>query len=210
MPEVTIYTLAKELDMTPSMISRAFNPEARIREDKRKLILETAKKYDFSPNKFASRLSMKTIKIGVIINSKFMVNTEKMIDGIISAHEGLKDYKISYDITVINNEKNSVEDCKNAFKKYKNYNGVIITGMGSERYTHLIDEFYETNPNIVQAQAINEKAKCLFVSKHDENTASRMGAEILYNEGIYTVKQHYQNTTIYRNENRGIIVIDNK
>ena len=36
MADVTIYTLAKELNMTPSMISRAFNPEAKIREEKRK------------------------------------------------------------------------------------------------------------------------------------------------------------------------------
>ena len=48
MPKVTIYTLAQELNMTPSMVSRAFNPDARISEDKRKIVLETAKKYDFS------------------------------------------------------------------------------------------------------------------------------------------------------------------
>ena len=35
---VTIYTLAKELNMTPSMISRAFSPNGKISEEKRKII----------------------------------------------------------------------------------------------------------------------------------------------------------------------------
>ena len=49
MPTMTIYTLAKELNMTPSMVSRAFNPEAKISEEKRQIVLAAAKKYDFSP-----------------------------------------------------------------------------------------------------------------------------------------------------------------
>ena len=38
MSNVTIYTLAKELNMTPSMISRAFSPNGKISEEKRKII----------------------------------------------------------------------------------------------------------------------------------------------------------------------------
>ena len=79
MSDVTIYTLAKELNMTASMVSRAFNPEAKINEEKRKLVLKTAEKYNFSPNKFASRLSMKTVRIAILINGVFAVNTDKMI-----------------------------------------------------------------------------------------------------------------------------------
>ena len=40
--------IAKELNMTPSMVSRAFNPEAKVSEEKRQIVLETAKKYHFS------------------------------------------------------------------------------------------------------------------------------------------------------------------
>ena len=93
MSKITIYTLAKELNMTPSMISRAFSPNGKISEEKREIILETAKKYGFTPNKFASRLSMKNVRIGILINSRFDVNTDKMIVGIENAYEKLKDYK---------------------------------------------------------------------------------------------------------------------
>ena len=100
MSDVTIYTIAKELNMTPSMVSRAFNPEARISEEKRQIVLEAARKYNFSPNNFASRLSRKTVRIGILINSKFQVTTDNIILGIKEAHEKLKDYKIQYDISV--------------------------------------------------------------------------------------------------------------
>lgn len=52
--------------------SRAFNPNARVNEEKRKIILETAKKYGFSPNKFASRLSMEVVHIGVLIDPEYL------------------------------------------------------------------------------------------------------------------------------------------
>ena len=181
MPKVTIYTLAEELNMTPSMVSRAFNPDAKISEDKRTIVLDTAKKYGFSPNKFASRLSMKAVRIGVLINSRFQINTDKMISGIKEAHEKLKDYKIQYDISVLSPSKNTDEDIRKTIDQYKGYDGIILTGMSSAYYTSLIDELYSDSPNVVQVQAINQDASCLFASKHNEKIASELSAEFLYN-----------------------------
>ena len=181
MPKVTIYTLAEELNMTPSMVIRAFNPDAKISEDKRTIVLDTAKKYGFSPNKFASRLSMKAVRIGVLINSRFQINTDKMLSRIKEAHEKLKDYKIQYDISVLNPSKNTDEDIRRTIDRYKSYDGIILTGMSYADYTPLINELYTANPNVVQVQAINHDASCLFASKHDEKIASRLAAEFLYN-----------------------------
>lgn len=181
MAEVTIYTLAKELNMTPSMVSRAFNPNGKISEEKRKIVLETAEKYGFSPNKFASRLSMKTVRIGILINSRFKVNTDKMIVGIERAYGKLKDYKIQYDITIMNSLENKSEDYIEVLNRYKNYNGIIVAGMSLEKYTNMLNEFCKENPNVAQVQAINKSVDCLFVSKHNEETASFLAAEFLYN-----------------------------
>ena len=181
MPKVTIYTLAEELNMTPSMVSRAFNPDAKISEDKRTIVLDTAKKYGFSPNKFASRLSMKAVRIGVLINSRFQINTDKMISGIKEAHEKLKDYKIQYDISVLSPSKNTDEDIRKTIDQYKGYDGIILTGMSSADYAPLINELYTANQNVVQVQAINHDASCLFASKHNEKLASDIAAEFLYN-----------------------------
>ena len=181
MADVTIYTIAKELNMTPSMVSRAFNPDAKVSEKKRQLVLETAKKYGFSPNKFASRLSMKTVRIGVLFNSRFQINTDKMIVGLKEAHEKLKDYKIQYDISVLTPLKSTCEDMHGIIDRYKSYDGIILTGMSSPDYAPLINELYTSNPNVVQVQAINRDANCLFASKHNEKIASELAAEFLYN-----------------------------
>lgn len=179
--EVTIYTIAKELNMTSSMVSRAFNPNARIAPEKRKMVLELAEKYGFSPNKHASRLSMKPINIGIILSSRFDVNTQKMTDGIKNAHLRLKDYKINYDITVIDKRKNPDAKYEQALEKYESFDGIIVTGMSSPKCSEILNRFYEKNKNLVQVQAVNENTKCLFSSKHNEETASGLAAEFLSN-----------------------------
>lgn len=180
MSETTIYTLAKELGMTPSMVSRAFNPNGKISEEKRKKVLDAAQKYDFSPNKFASRLSMKTVRIAILINSKFSVNTDKMISGIEDAYKNLKDYKVRYEIKVMNPRANTLEEYRRALSAFKTADGVILTGMSSPEYTEMINELYRDNPNIVQVQAVNRDANYLFESKHSEETASGLAADFLY------------------------------
>ena len=181
MSDVTIYTLAKELNMTASMVSRAFNPEAKISEEKRKTVLAAAKKYNFSPNRMASRLSMRTVQIGIVINARFAAGADKMVSGIESAYEKLKDYKVKYDIVRMNPIENKSEDYVKELNKLKKYDGVILTGMSSAKYTGMINGLYKENPNIVQVQAINNEANYLFASKHDEEIASKLAAEFLYN-----------------------------
>ena len=72
--------------------------EPVVLDEKRKIILDAANKYGFTPNKFASRLSMKNVRIGILIYSRFTVNTDKMIAGIESAYEKLKDYNYDFEI----------------------------------------------------------------------------------------------------------------
>jgi ABC-type sugar transport system substrate-binding protein len=53
--------------------------------------------------------------------------------------------------------------------------------MSSEYYTNIINDLYKANPKVVQVQAINQNANYLFASKHNENIASALAAEFLYN-----------------------------
>ena len=181
MSKMTIYKLAQQLNMSPSMVSRAFNPDAKIKEEKRKLILSEAKKYGFFPNTFASRLSMDPIKIGIIINSRYSVNTDKMIAGVNLAYEELRDYKVDHNIIVLDPNESSENDYERAFEGVADCGGVILAGFGSQKYTHLINKLHAKNPNIAQVQAINTEAEYLFASKYDESVASRLAAEFLYN-----------------------------
>lgn len=180
MSDVTIYTLAEELNMTPSMISRALNPEGKISKEKRKIVLAAAEKHNFHLNRFASRLSLKPIQIGILIRCKFKINAEKMIEGIRLSYNELKDYKVKYDVSLFDD---TVSDnvIFATLDRYRQYDGIILTGMSAPRYTAFINELYQSNPNIVQVQSVNKDASCLFGSKHDEKVAAGLAADFLHN-----------------------------
>lgn len=177
--KVTIYTLAEELNMTPAMVSRALSPNGKVSIENRQRVLKAAEKYNFTPNRHASRLSMKSIRIGVLIHSKFKINAEKMLKGIEDAYDTLKDYKITYDITVIGRDTKNAWECEAELNKYVDYDGVLISGFSSEKCTSMLNDFAKKNPNIVQIHNINNNIEYLFVSRHDEMLASNMAAEFL-------------------------------
>ena len=161
------------------MVSRAFNPKCKISKEKRQVVLEAAKKHNFSPNRLASRLSMRTVRIGIVINTRFSAGTTQMLKGIEAAYENLKDYKIEYHIQKFNPDINNLQDYKDFFSQHKNFDAIILAGMSSSRYTPVINELYKDVPCIAQVQAVNTKADYLFGSKHNEQTASCLAADFL-------------------------------
>ena len=93
--KVTIYTIAEELNMTPSMVSHAFKPDGKVNAKKRKLILETAERMGFEQNKMASLLSMKPIRIATLIYGRFPGYYNEMVRGVEAARRDLSDYKVT-------------------------------------------------------------------------------------------------------------------
>lgn len=66
--KVTIYDIAKVLNVTAATVSRALNNNKNISEATKKLVLETAEKMNYEPNKLALALkSGKSNNIGVIV-----------------------------------------------------------------------------------------------------------------------------------------------
>ncbi len=66
--EVTIYDVAKALNISPSTVSRALRDHPHIRRETKKKIREAAAEMDYQQNKFASNLRLKqTNTIGVVV-----------------------------------------------------------------------------------------------------------------------------------------------
>jgi LacI family transcriptional regulator len=74
--EVTIYDIARKLNLSPSTVSRALKDHAHIKKDTKKKIIAVAKELGYQRNKFASNLRLrKTHTLGVVVpklNSYFM------------------------------------------------------------------------------------------------------------------------------------------
>jgi LacI family transcriptional regulator len=68
--KTTIRDIAGELKLTPATVSRALNNNPRISAETKRLVLETAKRLNYRPNKIASSVRTgKSHSIGVIIPS---------------------------------------------------------------------------------------------------------------------------------------------
>ncbi len=66
--KVTIYDIAKKLNITAATVSRALNDNPKISEATKKLVIETAKKMNYEPNKLARALKQgKSNIVGVVV-----------------------------------------------------------------------------------------------------------------------------------------------
>jgi DNA-binding LacI/PurR family transcriptional regulator len=66
MPEITIYDIAREAEVSPATVSRVLTGSARVSEAKQAVINELIKKYDFRPNAVARGLITSTRLIGLM------------------------------------------------------------------------------------------------------------------------------------------------
>lgn len=86
--EVTIYDVAKALNLSPSTISRALKDHPHIRKETKKKIIAVAGQMGYQRNKFASNLRQKhTNTIGVVVprlNSYFMASALAGIEKVTS------------------------------------------------------------------------------------------------------------------------------
>lgn len=179
--KVTIYTIAEELGVTPTSVSRAFNPNSKLSENKRKLILETAKKYNFQPNRMASRLSKKEITIGILIYSYYEQFYSKLIKGIEDAYLDLKDYKVKYDLRLVDSKKYPSTYCNAVLDEFvrKKYDGIIVSDLINDSNIQKLNEVYAKNNNLVFINFDSKKINRLFSSIHDIERASKTAAEFI-------------------------------
>ena len=179
--EVTMYTLAEELNMSVAAISRAFNPNSKIRSEKRELILQTASRMGYVPNTMASRLSQKPIQIGVLIYGYMRVYDDEILAGIRSAYSELRGYKVNCDIRRFYDGETTIDMALNVLDEFKEkqYDGVLISKLPEQTVTGKINELDEAGIKTVVFDADIPSSKRLFVSMNNVDIATNMVADLL-------------------------------
>ena len=180
MQKVTIYTLAEELGVTPSSVSRAFNPNSKLSDSKRSKILNLAKEYDFTPNRMASRLSQKVKKVGILLYSSYTPFIEALENGINKAYENIKGYKIIYDLRKVDKREGSAEKCYDVLNEFviAGYDGILVAGLNDIEHRDFLAEQYKQNHNIGYIHTFSDLPR-LFVSTQDTVMAAEIAAEVL-------------------------------
>jgi len=179
--KVTIYTLAEELGVSPSAVSRAFNPETRLSPDKRKRILAAAAKYGFTPNRAAARLSMRDIRIGAVIVNRIPDFYNSMYEGLNVTAQKLAQQKVIVDTRMLRPGDHNVEQLIETLNDFQanHYDGVILHGIYAEDIIYKINELADAG--IPVATLINDipTSKRLFTSTSNTQMAGAIAAELL-------------------------------
>ena len=178
--KVTVYTLAEELGVSVAAISRAFDPKSRLSREKREMILKTAASYGYKPNRMASRLSMEPIRIGVLNFSYIKNFYDEIQNGIVSAYNDLKDYKIECDMRVLQRGERTMREALDVLDEFheKRYDGVIISGIYEDCVIEYIDRLAKAGIQVATVQYNLEKSNRLFASLSNHQVIGQMAAEL--------------------------------
>lgn len=182
MKKVTIYDIAKKMSVSPATVTRAMNGLPKVGDEKRKLILETAERMGYRPNKIAATLARKEIKIAVIIYGAVEEFYNKLLEGTEDAYKSLQDFNLRRDLFLLSTLKNNDADLIKVLNEIegKCYDGIVLNSINdtpeiAEVVERLIDEgvvVYTINTDI-------STKKPHYCVMNNGEIAGRIAAELL-------------------------------
>lgn len=144
--EITIYDIAKYLDISATTVSRGLKDHPAINKNTRKKIFEAARRLGYRSNTFASSLrSKKTFTIGVIVprlNSYFMS----------SALAGMEDAssRENYNLIISQSLENAEKEVANAHTMFnKRVDGLLVSLAYDTRNIHHFEPFFQKGIPVV-------------------------------------------------------------
>ena len=144
--EITIYDIAKHLNISATTVSRGLKDHPAINKNTRKKIFEAAKHLGYRSNTFASSLrSKKTFTIGVIVprlNSYFMS----------SALAGMEDAasRENYNLIISQSLENAEKEVANAHTMFnKRVDGLLVSLAYDTENIHHFDPFFKKGIPVV-------------------------------------------------------------
>jgi len=179
--KVTIYDVAKKLNVSTATVNRALNGKPKVGEETRRLIIETSKEMGYKANKAAMSLARKTIKIGFIIDNLLHDFNVKIMSGAKKACEDLHDFNVSGKFLALDKTNNHTQMISLMRKMAEDeYDGIIITGYFG--YTQIVEELFLKNIPIVTIISDIPSSKRLFSVRTNGKISGRIAAELLWTQ----------------------------
>ena len=144
------------------------------------MILETAERRGYRPNKMASRLSMRPIRIGVLNFSYVRAYYMEIMDGIRHAHETLKDYKVDCDLRILQRGEHSMDEAIAVLDEFleQKYDGVIICGIYEDCVISYIDRMKQAGIPVATIQYDLRSSRRLFASVGNYEVIGKTAAQL--------------------------------
>jgi LacI family transcriptional regulator len=212
---VTIYDIARKLNLTASSVSRALNNSILVNENTKQLIIKTAAEMNYKPNTLASNLRKgKSQTIGVVvprINQNFFAN---VIAGIEQAT-----YQRGYNLVICQSNESHEKEIQCVNTLINQHVDCIVISVSAEGgdYTHL-QNVIDHNIQLIQFDRVAENLETLKVINDNEQASMEAVAHMI-GQGYRRIAllEGPQNLNIFRQrklgylaalKNNGLPVID--
>lgn len=200
---VTIYDIARALNLTASTVSRSLNNNSRINEDTRKLVIAKAREMNYRANSLASNLRKgKSQTIGIVvprINQSFFSN-------VIAGIESITNEK-NYNLIICQANESHEKEIKSVNTLINQHVDCIVISVSAEGddYTHL-QNVIDHQIQLIQFDRVVEQIESLKVVNNNEE-ASREAIEHLIAGGYKRIAllAGPQNLDIFRDRKAGYL-----
>ena len=178
----TIYDIAKVLGISTATVNRALTGKPRVKEETRKLVIETAAKMGFKPNALARSLARRPLRLAVIGFTSFPEFHDPFLKGTKDASEELADYNIKVDFFRYDNGATNTPESDRFLEETlrqiadARYDGVLALARHTDTFQMLRDR------GIYVATAVNDIDTRMrdFHICYNSFVAGRIAAELIY------------------------------
>ena len=155
--EVTIYDIARKLNISPATVSRGLTDHPAISKKTKKMIFDQVEKMDYRSNHFARNLrNQKTDTIGVIVprlNSHFMSSVIAGIESIAN--------KEGYNLIISQSSELAIKEAASAKTMFNNrIDGLLVSlAYDTQELSHF-DIFFKKNTPVIFFDRVMEHKNC--------------------------------------------------
>ena len=184
MGKVTIYDIAKELNISTATVNRALNNKKGVSTQTQEKVLKKAKELGFTVNRAAKSLARRKIVLDFIIYNRVPAFHDEVIAGVEKAFEDLQDFNVIGHVHVFSGmeymaHKQMLDKMQELLEEQ--HDGLLLLGtFNINAGRELLAEFEKRN--IKYAFINGDLANCnrVFSIRQNADLAGRLAAELLY------------------------------
>lgn len=176
----TLKDIAEELQVSTNTVSKALNHKAKVSEELRAKIIETARRLGYEKNTYASRLSQKPITIGVLINGYDKNYYQYTLRGFQKAERQLADCKVFFDIRIVEIDSYTEENSVKIVDEFvaNGVQGIIFNDCHFSALQRLLDSLNEKNIYAALLNYDSDQMKRAFSMTNDYEIAAGLACDI--------------------------------
>ncbi|MBQ8506669.1 MAG: LacI family DNA-binding transcriptional regulator [Clostridia bacterium] len=202
---ITIYDIARELNVSPSTVTRAINGKAGVSDELRARIVETANRLGYRTNRIAKSLTRDTLRIAVVVIDRMASFHPVILDGARRAAEELADFNVEGEYVLLPRENlrgNTIAELTRLADA--GVDGIIFTPNPHYGFEEIIAELTRRGVAVGTVISSSDNPDIMVSVSPDGVRAGRLAADLFHTCGISAgdevlVALGFNNLSVHKN-----------